>query len=189
MDSLVLVKNSTALLPRQHLAHITSLEFIWDIGRWKGDCLYEIEHFRRWKTYRELMLAITTSTYPSLKKLFIVVHNLSDYIPSIPPGNLMRASTDENLAVTLLGSPDRIAKEYGSQLQKFIVTYVSHMFHRLATTVDHLGIEDADSEMDEDGRFFRHLPTDEETEVSNKVAGYWVHGSNGFSHYRDKGFL
>lgn len=190
--SLVFIKSTSTLLPRECLVNITSLEFIWDIERWPGNYSNEAERLHRWETYQKLMSSVGTSTYPNLKKLFIIVQNLTDYVPSNPPGRLVRASTNETLAATLLNQPNRIVKDYNGQLQKFIVTYESHLFRRLAETVEHLGLQDVNSEDGEDGRFFAVLPDEEvgnESMVIKKGLGYWVHGSNGFLHYRNRGFL
>jgi len=191
MTRLVLIKNIPALIPREHLVNITSLEFIWNVACSPWEYSYEAERLRHWTTYQELMSTITTSIYPSLKNLFIVVENISDYVLPNPPGPLIRASTNEALAATLLEQPNRIFKDYNGQLRKLVVTYQGHLFRCLAETVEHLGLQDVNLEDGEDGRFFINLPVikSEENMVLGKEHGYWVHGANGFLYYRDKAFL
>ncbi|KFZ07087.1 hypothetical protein V501_06784, partial [Pseudogymnoascus sp. VKM F-4519 (FW-2642)] len=117
----------TSLLPLQNLAMMTSLEFMWDLDTsldvlpWIRSEDVEKVKLKRWKVFKDLMSMINKSTFQSLQKLVLVIVHQRDGWRWFPD-EIMAASQTKPLKFMLLDPPDRIAKEFGGQLQKFELT-------------------------------------------------------------------
>ncbi|OBT51564.1 hypothetical protein VE04_08388, partial [Pseudogymnoascus sp. 24MN13] len=110
-----------------NLAMMTSLEFMWDLDTspdvqpWIRSEDVEKVKLKRWKVFKDLMSMINKSTFQSLQKLVLVIVHHRDGLRWFPD-EIMAASQTKPPQFILLDPPDRIAREFGGQLQKFELT-------------------------------------------------------------------
>ncbi|OBT87794.1 hypothetical protein VE02_03084 [Pseudogymnoascus sp. 03VT05] len=164
---------------------MTSLEFKWDLDT-SPDVLpwihsdIEKSKLKRWKIFKNLMSMINKSTFQSLQKLvLVIVHNTDGR--NWLPDEIIPASQTKPPQFILLDPADRIAKEFGGQLQKFELTLPLDRAEDIQNKmVDKTRVIMSNPGLATIRKFWRsipkQLPIHERLDFSGEL-GYWiVHG-------------
>ncbi|KFY74265.1 hypothetical protein V499_05699 [Pseudogymnoascus sp. VKM F-103] len=177
------------ILPLQNLAMMTSLEFMWDLDTspdvipWVRSEDVDKVKLKRWKVFKDLMSMINKSTFQSLQKLVLVIVDNRDGRRWFPD-EIMAASQTKPPQFILLDPPDRIAREFGGQLQKFELTLpydrAADLESKLVDKMDKTQVIMRHPGLAMIRKFWRsipkQLPIHEELGFSGEL-GYWIiHG-------------